>query len=154
MKTTSHTATSNSGILVLALTVGLVTWLASPGAGLAAPKQGTSCDATGKDKGLNACADSPGHIIVCTSGGDYMCCKITPTGKECEEIVKDSEAALMGKFKGSQLQLTPMTPAPKTSPFLKGGTNAPIMRRGVEGEQPTTPPAASGQTAPSGEATK
>ena len=104
-----------------------------PGPAWLYPIQSKSCDATGKDKGLNTCADSPGHIIVCTSGGDYMCCKVTPTGKECEEIVKDSEASVIGKLKGNQLQLTPTTPGPKTSPLQKGGMNAPIMRRGVEG---------------------
>lgn len=129
MPAKSHTAASKSTVLFLALAVGLAT----SGSGLAAPKQGKSCDATGKDIGLNTCADSPGHIIVCTSGGDYMCCKVTPTGKECEEIVKDSEASVIGKLKGNQLQLTPTTPRPKTSPLQKRGMNAPIMRRGVEG---------------------
>jgi len=138
MPVRSHTAASQSGVLFLALAVGFATWLATSGSGLAVPKQSKSCDATGKDKGLNACADSPGHIIVCTSGGDYMCCKITPTGKDCEEIVKDDEASVMGRLKGRQLQLAPTTSVPKTSPFQKGGMNAPIMRRGVEGEQPTS----------------
>lgn len=138
MTARSHTAAGKSGVLFLALAVGFATWLATSGSCLAVPKQSKSCDATGKDKGLNACADSPGHIIVCTSGGDYMCCKITPTGKDCEEIVKDDEASVMGKLKGSQLQLAPRTSVPKASPFQKGGMNAPIMRRGVESEQPTS----------------
>jgi len=138
MPAKSHTTAGKSSVLFLTLAVGLATWLATSGAGLAVPKQGKSCDATGKDKGMNACADSPGHIIVCTSGGDYLCCKITPTGKDCEEIVKDDEASVTGTLKGSKLQRTPTTSVPKTSPFQKGGMNAPIMRRGVEGEQPTS----------------
>ena len=143
MRTMSRTANCKSRTLFLAVAVG-ATLLITSGISLAEPKQGKSCDATGKDTGLNACADSPGHVIVCTSGGDYMCCKQTPTGKECEEIEKDSAIGKVGKFQrgqlqGSQLQVAPTNPPPKTSPFQKGGTNAPIMRRGVEGEQPTAP---------------
>jgi hypothetical protein len=136
MLTRSHTAASKSSVLFLALTVGLATWLATSGSGLAVPKQGQSCDATGKDKGLNACADSPGHIIVCAPSGDYMCCKITPTGKDCEQIENDSENSALGKVRQlprGQLQVAPTTPVPKTSPLQRGGT---IQRRGVEGEQP------------------
>lgn len=136
MPTRSYTTASKSSVLFLALAVGIAAWLATSGSGLAVPKQAKSCDATGKDKGMNACADSPGHIIVCTSGGDYLCCKITPTGKDCEEIVKDDEASVTGALKGSKLQRTPTTSVPKTSPFQKEGMNAPIMRRGVEEKQP------------------
>lgn len=107
MSAKSHTTVGKSSALFLALAVGLVTWLATSGSGLAVPKQSKSCDATGKDKGMNACADSPGHIIVCTSGGDYLCCKITPTGRDCEEIVKDDEASVMGTLIRSGIPLLP-----------------------------------------------
>src|SRR5512139_2735694 len=109
MTTMSHTATCKSRTTFLALAVG-ATLLFTSGVSMAEPKQGTSCSATGKEKGLNACADSPGHTIVCTSNGDYMCCVNTPTGKECEEITKDSEMGNVGKFQRNQLQLTPMNP--------------------------------------------
>lgn len=140
MPSKSHPVASKNSILFLALAVGVAAWLATSGSSLAVPKQSKSCDATGKDNGMNACADSPGHIIVCTPGGDYLCCKVTPTGKDCEEIVKDSEASVMGKLKGSQLQLAPTTSVPKTSPLQKGRMNAPIMRRGVDGESSTPSP--------------
>ncbi len=125
---------------IVCLIAGVALLATAPTPGLAVPKQTKSCDATGKDKGMNACADSPGHIIVCTSGGDYLCCKVTPTGKDCEEIVKDSEASVTGKFKGGQLQRSPTTSIPKASPLQKGNMNAPIMRRGVDGESSTSSP--------------
>lgn len=142
MRIMRRTAHGKGNTLFLALTVGFTTLLVTSGISLAVPKQGATCSATGREKGLNACADSPGHTIRCLPSGDYMCCVQTQTGTECEEIEKDDAKSAIGKAgqtQRGQLQVAPTNPPPKTSPFQKGGTNAPIMRRGVEGEQAAEP---------------
>lgn len=94
----------------------------------------------GVPDGAFSCANS-GGTVACTNDGDYMCCKKNAQGgQDCEQIeaMKGGVQGNFGRLPGGQLQVAPANPAPKTSPFQKPGMNAPIMRRGVEGEQPTS----------------
>lgn len=89
----------------------------------------------GVPDGAFSCANS-GGTVACTNDGDYMCCKKnTDGGQDCEQIASfKTPKGSVGQIPGGQLQVAPTNPVPKTSPFQKGGTNEPIMRRGVEGE--------------------
>lgn len=46
--------------------------------------------------------------------------------------------AARGGMQENQLQVVPTNPARQMPPFPKGGINAPIMRRGIDGEQSTS----------------
>ncbi len=90
------------------------------------------------------CLNKPGQWVECIPSGDYMCC--TPNsqgGKDCEQIesfqTPKNPKANIGAISGGQLQLAPTNPPPRTTPVPKAGMKAPIMRRGVEGEESTTP---------------
>jgi hypothetical protein len=98
---------------------------------------------------------------ICTNDGDWMCCnKCTASGGYCcnqmESFQRQGGAV---RVPGGKLQMAPgATTSPSTPKFPKTGTTtAPIMRRGVEGEQGTgaasgnVPP---GQTEPSTGGTK
>ena len=58
---------------------------------------------------------------------------------KCQPLARTQQGGV-GRIPGGQFQVAPTNPAPKTSPFKKGGMNAPIMRRGVEGEPATSTP--------------
>jgi len=101
--------------------------------------------------GVATCPDKPGHWVECTNGGDYMCCvSNSKGGKDCEQVEDTANASKFGKMRAptEKLQLSPSTTtapiAPTTRMPKTGTTTAPIMRRGVEGEQGAEPPSESG----------
>ncbi|HJT21147.1 MAG TPA: hypothetical protein VJ746_11790 [Nitrospira sp.] len=90
--------------------------------------------------------------VICTASGDFMCCvKNDHGGQDCEQIeTKTINPGGSLKIPGGNVKVAPMNPQPNTSRFPQGGMNAPVMRRGVEGEQPeggtTTPSDTSAET--------
>ena len=73
-----------------------------------------------------------------------MCCAPNSQGeKDCEQIesfqTPKNPKANIGAVQGGQLQVAPTNPPPRTTPVPQAGKNAPVMRRGVEGEEPPTP---------------
>jgi len=96
-----------------------------------------------------ACLRSGGKVI-CTNDGDVMCCKPNSQGgQDCEQIVAKPFNPMGNVSRpGGNLQMAPMNPPPNTSRFPQPGINAPIMRRGVEGEQPETSTGDSSTPAP------
>ena len=92
-----------------------------------------------------------GGTVACTNDGDYMCCKQNAQGgQDCEQIetMTVNPKGNFGRVPGGQLQVAPMNPQPNTPHIPKAGMNAPIMRRGVEGEQPDTSTANPSGTSP------
>jgi len=93
--------------------------------------------------GVATCPDKPGHWVECTPGGDYMCCVANAQGgKDCEQIeaFKGPRGGVT-RVPGGVLQQAPgMSPTPMNPRLPRAGMNAPIMRRGVDGEpEPSTP---------------
>ena len=116
------------------------------GPALALPNHPDKCPDQMPD-GSFQCLSSGGQVN-CTNDGDVMCCKQNAQGGyDCEQIVS-FKAPLGGvRVPGGQLQMAPGTTSPSTPRFpQRGTTTAPIMRRGVEGDQPTEP--AQGTTVP------
>jgi len=79
---------------------------------------------------------------ICTNDGDWMCCnKCTIKGGYCcEQMVSTSVRPPSSGFRapGGKLQVSPGTSTLEKSQFPTTDTKtAPIMRRGVEGEQQT-----------------
>jgi len=100
--------------------------------------------------GAFTCVDKGGSV-ACTNDGDVMCCtKNAQGGVDCEQIVAFTKpkAGVMERIPRGQLQVAPVNPAPKPSPFNKSGMNAPIMRRGIEGAPATTAPTGQEEKAP------
>ena len=102
--------------------------------------------------GVATCPDKPGHWVECLPGGEYMCCVgNSQGGKDCEQIDDTVPGKTGGKMGGvraplGNMQMSPAaTPAPPTTRVPKSGSmNAPIMRRGVEGEGAETVPESDG----------
>ena len=94
---------------------------------------------------------------ICTNDGDWMCCnRCTPSGGYCCEQIETMTSRPKGNFgriPSGQLQVAPSNPPP-TYHLPQAGMNAPIMRRGVEGDQvsqPTSEPTVSpNETVPGG----
>jgi hypothetical protein len=93
--------------------------------------------------GVATCPDKPGHWVECIPSGDYMCCvQNAQGGKDCEQIEAfKGPRGGMTRVPGGVLQNAPVvSPAPINPRLPRAGMNAPIMRRGVDGEQePSTP---------------
>lgn len=95
----------------------------------------------GVPDGAFHCLNKPGQWVECNTSGDYMCCvKNDQGGKDCDQIesfhTPKNPKANIGALQGGQLQLAPTNPPPRTMPAPKAGMTAPVIRRGVEGEQP------------------
>lgn len=82
--------------------------------------------------------------------GDWMCCPPNPDGKtyDCAHATNPTSSVISGALKNylgpRATVLEPgRTPGGKL-PGVFSGQNAPILRRGVEGEQPDTAPAPEG----------
>lgn len=90
-----------------------------------------------------------GGTVACTNDGDYMCCKKNSQGgQDCDQIETKTQNPLGStRFPGGNLQVAPANPQPNNPRVPKAGMNAPIMRRGVDGEQPadTAPADKTGQ---------
>jgi hypothetical protein len=89
---------------------------------------------------------------LCTNDGDWMCCnKCTAAGGYCCNLM-EAFTSQGGRVRvpGGQLQIAPgTTTSPSTPKFPKTGTTtAPIMRRGVEGEQGAEPESGTEKSAP------
>ena len=99
--------------------------------------------------GVATCPDKPGHWVECIPSGDYMCCTSNAQGgKDCEQIeaFKGPKGG-MTRVPGGVLQNAPVvSPTPGNPRVPRAGMNAPIMRRGVDGETETPAP-----TAPEGQ---
>ncbi|BCA53215.1 hypothetical protein W02_03550 [Nitrospira sp. KM1] len=107
--------------------------------------------------GVATCPDKPGHWVECLPGGEYMCCVgNSQGGKDCEQIEDTTSGGKAGGKMGGlkaplgNLQMSPATTPPPTTRVPKSGVpTAPIMRRGVEGEQTDTtmpnPPSSSSE---------
>ena len=99
--------------------------------------------------GVATCPDKPGHWVECIPSGDYMCCTSNAQGgKDCEQIeaFKGPKGG-MTRVPGGALQSAPVvSPTPSNPRIPRAGMNAPIMRRGVDGETDTPAP-----TAPEGQ---
>lgn len=94
--------------------------------------------------GVATCPDKPGHWVECIPSGDYMCCvQNAHGGKDCEQIEAKTfnPKAGVGRLPGGVLQNAPMTVQPGAPRVPRAGMNAPIMRRGVEGEDAASSPA-------------
>lgn len=107
-------------------------------------KNQQNCKGNVPDGAFHCLNKSSVHFVECTPGGDYMCCyPNNEGGKDCEQIeslqTPKNPKANLGAISGGQLQVAPTNPPPRTTPVPKAGMKAPIMRRGVEGEEPTTP---------------
>jgi hypothetical protein len=93
--------------------------------------------------GVATCPDKPGHWVECIPSGDYMCCvQNAQGGKDCEQIEAfKGPRGGMTRVPGGVLQNAPVvSPAPINPRLPRAGMTAPIMRRGVDGEQePSTP---------------
>lgn len=93
--------------------------------------------------GVATCPDKPGHWVECIPSGDYMCCTSNAQGgKDCEQIttLKGPKGGVT-RVPGGVLQNAPVASPPPSPPrFPRAGTNAPIMRRGVESEPPDSTP--------------
>jgi hypothetical protein len=91
--------------------------------------------------GVDKCEATQGNFVFCTADGEFMCCHPNELGgKDCELIESMGVHPQGGlRIPGGNLQVAPMNPPPSTSRFPTTGINAPIMRRGVEGEQPAEP---------------
>jgi len=104
--------------------------------------------------GVATCPDKPGHWVECLPGGEYMCCVgNSQGGKDCEQIDDTVPGKVGGKTGGlkapmGNLQMNPAATQPPTTRVPRAGyPTAPIMRRGVEGDQGTeTTPEPSGET--------
>lgn len=89
---------------------------------------------------VSKCADTPNHWVECNNSGDYMCCKPNDQGgKDCEQIEAKTlnPKAGINRLPGGVLQNAPATTMPKQPRVPRAGMNAPIMRRGIEGEEPS-----------------
>ena len=95
--------------------------------------------------GVATCPDKPGHWVECIPSGDYMCCVANAQGgKDCEQIeaLKGPRGG-MTRVPGGMLQNAPVvSPAPINPRLPRAGMNAPIMRRGVDGEPADSTPTA------------
>lgn len=126
-------------ILGLAVLFGIAV-LTTPPASAEPPKTGP----TGKtEKQCNAdhqaCLSNCDRTIVDVDNQVQLCKdRCDDTMVKCQPLARTQQGGV-GRIPGGQFQVAPTNPAPKTSPFQKGGMNAPIMRRGVEGEQPVEP---------------
>jgi hypothetical protein len=103
----------------------------------------------GVPDGAFHCLNKPGQWVECNGSGDYMCCAPNAQGgKDCEQIesfqTPKNPKANIGAVHGGQLQVAPTNPPPRTTPVPKAGMNAPIMRRGVEGDHSGEPTSESG----------
>jgi hypothetical protein len=125
---------------------GLLVWgvlVLSPvqGQALQAIQNSEKCKG-GVPDGAFHCLNKPGQWVECIPSGDYMCCtKNDQGGKDCEQIEGKTTNPLGGVkgVQGSVLQSEPTKTPPKTSRFPKTGAKAPIMRRGIEGDQTSEP---------------
>lgn len=77
--------------------------------------------------------------------GDWVCCPKNAggpsTGYNCEQGVPPTRGAISGtvkKFLGPHVMPQGLTVGPGTTRPALPGVNAPVMRRGVDGEQPDT----------------
>lgn len=112
-------------------------WIVSAGPALAVPiKNPDNCKGP-VTIGVATCSDKPGHWVECIPSGDYMCCTANAQGgKDCEQIeaFKGPKGG-MTRMPGGVLQNAPVvSPAPGNPRIPRAGMNAPIMRRGVEGD--------------------
>ena len=90
---------------------------------------------------------NPGQIqplLLCTNDGDTMCCwKNVSGGYDCHQINALTQSQSGGKrLPGGKLKMAPGTSSPDTGtvkPPVVPETKSPIMRRGIEGEQPAEP---------------
>ncbi len=95
--------------------------------------------------GVATCPDKPGHWVECIPSGDYMCCVANAQGgKDCEQIEAfKGPRGGMTRVPGGMLQNAPVvSPAPINPRLPRAGMNAPIMRRGVDGEPADSTPTA------------
>ncbi len=128
----------------------LTAWVLSGSPAQAAPiKNPENCQGP-VTIGVATCPDKPGHWVECIPSGDYMCCTSNAQGgKDCEQIeaFKNPKGGAT-RMPGGVFQNAPVVSPPPTTPrFPKAGMNAPIMRRGVEGEAGTSSPTAPEETA-------
>ncbi len=95
--------------------------------------------------GVATCPDKPGHWVECLPSGDHMCCVANAQGgKDCEQIEAfKGPRGGMTRVPGGMLQNAPVvSPAPINPRLPRAGMNAPIMRRGVDGEPADSTPTA------------
>ena len=94
--------------------------------------------------------ESNGGTVWCDAQGTYMCCRPNSQGgNDCEQIEAMTSKPLGGfRVPGGKLQMSPGTTSPSSQLPQSGKTTAPIMRRGVEGEQPDTSTANPSGTSP------
>jgi hypothetical protein len=114
----------------------------------AASKQILSGECKGPMPDIFACRGT----MKCDNDGVYMCCTTNDKGgQDCEAMELKASKQLRGGMRvpSGELQVAPGTTAPTTKVPKTGITTAPIMRRGVEGEQGTESPSG---TASPGEA--
>jgi hypothetical protein len=103
------------------LTLGVFVFLSGPAHAFPIGGHPDKCKG-GVPDGAFTC-ENHGGTVACTNDGDYMCCtKNAQGGQDCEQI--ESKPA---NPKGSLRQ--------QVFPGAKG----PVLRRGVEGEQPAEP---------------
>ena len=93
------------------------------------------------------------EVKLCTNNGDWMCCnKCTAAGGYCCNQMNALTRSQSGGMRvpGGRLQMAPGTiTSPSTPKFPQTGTTtAPIMRRGVEGEQGAEPESGTEKSAP------
>lgn len=96
----------------------------------------------GVPDGAFHCLNKSGQWVECIPSGDYMCCtKNDQGGKDCEQIEAKTTNPLGGVkgVQGGVLQSEPTKAPPKTSRVPKTGAKAPIIRRGIEGDQTSEP---------------
>lgn len=92
--------------------------------------------------GVATCPDKPGHWVECIPSGDYMCCTSNAQGgKDCEQItsLKGPKGGVT-RLPGGVLQNAPVASPPSPPRVPRAGMNAPIMRRGLEGDAATPSP--------------
>lgn len=74
--------------------------------------------------------------LICTADGDYMCCTNNGHGgQDCEQVEAKAINSGAMRMPGGNVKVAPVNPPPNAARFPNAGMNAPVMRRGVEGEQ-------------------
>lgn len=75
--------------------------------------------------------------LICTADGDYMCCTNNGHGgQDCEQVETKAINSGAMKLPGGNVKVAPVNPPSNAARFPNAGTNAPVMRRGIEGEAP------------------
>ena len=110
----------------------------------AVPVDHRSSDGTCKGKPEPASPASGCESKICTNDGDWMCCNTATIsgGQNCELIEAFTSQGGKLRLPGGQMQTTPGNPSTGTGTVRQPvvpGTKPPIMRRGIEGEQPAEP---------------